>query len=484
MTGVMTGVTAPVQQPAPPARPSPASGSAVKRALGEWWFAICALTLIVASDYKIRVRPPQAALGGSVDPLILIELGLYALVGLYLATQRAHVPRLGRTQPHLYLACLFVGLMVLSVVYTAYPQYAMVRAVQMCILLSLVLVAARTATRADMHRFAHGFIVLVSVSVVYGIVKPSPPVNNLQVGRFTWLAIHPTVSGVLAGLATLLVVAYLAGSRRPRPGPFWPTWYYVGALVLVGGATLASQTRGAVAGTMLGIVVVLIALRGGRAVLELQVVLVVVVVGVGLAFGGQVVSYFERGENSQQLASLNTRTDLWETAKDAIEKKPMFGYGVTSSRGIFFNQTGLGGGHNAVVNVFVELGAVGLVIWVALLFALVIGIRRLPMRQFPQLRFDRALLLGVLTFLMVDGIFFDGPGSTANVASTWFFVCIAWLAVARRSIAPRDGAPPETPELVPPVAAPRDRSPEPFFAAIEPVTPLPVRQYRPGLPNC
>jgi hypothetical protein len=93
------------------------------------------------------------------------------------------------------------------------------------------------------------------------------------------------------------------------------------------------------------------------------------------------------------------------------------------------------------------------------------------MRRFAQLRFDRALLLGVLTFLMVDGIFFDGPGSTANVASTWFFVCIAWLAVARRSTEPRDGAPPETPELVPPVTVP-------------PVTPLPARQYRPGLPNC
>ena len=121
--------------------------------LGRWWFAICTLTLIVASDYKLRVRPPTESLGGSIDSLIILELGLYACVGLYLALNRAQPPRIRRTSLNLYLVCMFVGLMVVSVVYTAYPQYALVRAMQMCILLSLVLVAAREGTRADLHRF-------------------------------------------------------------------------------------------------------------------------------------------------------------------------------------------------------------------------------------------------------------------------------------------------------------------------------------------
>jgi O-antigen ligase len=329
---------------------------------------------------------------------------------------------------------------------------------QMCILLALVLVAAREGTRADLHRFVHGFIVLVTASVIYGIVNPAPPVNHLQVGRFTWFAIHPTVSGVLAGLATLMVVGYLAAGKQSRPGPVWPRWCYFAALLIVGGATLASQTRGAVAGTVLGIVVVLVAMRGGRALVEMQVVLVVLVIAVGLVAGNQVVAYFQRGENTQQLASLNTRTNLWETAAQAIEQKPLFGYGVTSSRGIFFNQTGLGGGHNAIVNVFVELGFVGLVVWLGLVLSLLAGVRRLPIQRLPELRFDRALVLGVITFLMVDGIFFDGPGSTANVASTWFFVCIAWLAVDRRTA--QESEPTvrhEPPEDLP--AAPRPRAP-------------------------
>ena len=75
-----------------------------------------------------RVRDPKATLSGGIDPSVLLELALYGIVGLYLVLTHARPPRIGRTQPHLFLACAFVGLMVLSVGYTAYPQYTLVRA--------------------------------------------------------------------------------------------------------------------------------------------------------------------------------------------------------------------------------------------------------------------------------------------------------------------------------------------------------------------
>ncbi|HMC71824.1 MAG TPA: O-antigen ligase family protein, partial [Mycobacteriales bacterium] len=341
-------------------------------------------------------------------------------------------PRIRRTPPHLYLGCFFVGLMVLSVTYSAYPQYALVRAGQMCVLLGLTMVAAHKATRADLHWFAHGYIALIAVSVVYGVFVHSTPITKLQAGRFTWLAIHPTVSGVLTGLAALLAAGYLAAKPRSRPGPVWSRAAYASALVIVGRGALASQTRGAVAGCLVGIVVLLLALRGGRAIIELQVILVVVGIAVALLAGGRVVDYFARGETSAQISTLNSRTEVWATARTAIAHKPMFGYGVTASRGLFYDTLNLGGGHNAAVNVFVELGMVGLAAWLALLIALVFGIRRIPIKAFPGLRVDRALLLGVITFLLIDGVFYEGLGATTNVASTWFFVCIAWLSVARR----------------------------------------------------
>lgn len=430
--------------PAPGLTDGPHRQDWVRRILADWWFAGCAITLILASDYKFRTRDPRTAVAGGIDSAILLELLLYAMVLGFLVLRYAGPVRFRRADANLYLAGFFVALMVLSVLYTAYPEYALVRAGQMCILMALVLAVVSHGSVADMHRFAHVYIVVAVLSVGYGVARPSPPVNQIQAGRFTWLAIHPTVSGVILGIAFLLTVAYLANGSRPRAGIRWPRWVYIGALVVVGGGLLGSQTRGAVAGAFGGLIVVLVTARGGRALVDLLAALVIVLMGVSLAAGGLVVTYFERGEDAEQLATLNSRTNLWETAADAIEKRPVFGYGVTSSRGIFYDETGLGGGHNAVVNVFVELGFVGFLTWMALSVTLVWGVGRLPFRQHPFIRFDRALLLGIVTFLLIDGVFFEGPGSVTNVASTWFFVCVAWLAILRRRAEEEDRRAAET----------------------------------------
>ena len=49
-----------------------------------WWFAVCAIALIIGSDYKFRHRSPLDALSATVDREILIELGLYGIVATYL----------------------------------------------------------------------------------------------------------------------------------------------------------------------------------------------------------------------------------------------------------------------------------------------------------------------------------------------------------------------------------------------------------------
>ena len=94
-------------------------------------------------------------------------------------------------------------------------------------------------------------------------------------------------------------------------------------------------------------------------------------------------------------------------------------------------ETGLGGGHNALVNIAVELGLVGVICWLALVATLVAGLVRLP-RSGPSAP-DRSLLLGVVVFLLVDGIFFEGPAAVTNVASTWLLLAVGWLAVLRRT---------------------------------------------------
>jgi O-antigen ligase len=417
------------------------STQATASAVSRWWLTACVLTLIVASDYQLRNRPPEDALAAAIDVTILFEVGLYGLVAAYLLFAHGAPLRLRSVHPVVYFAALWIGLMVLSLTYTPYPQYAVVRVGQMVVVFALTAIAAGKATRADFHRLAHGFMVLVALSIAYGVVIPSVPVNQRQVGRFTWFAIHPTVSGILAGMATLMALAYVASGRRARPGPMWSQAVYLGLLGVSTAALLAAQTRGAIGGVVVGAMVLLVASRrDARSRVEMILAGMVTVAVIALVAPAQVSAYFTRGERPDEIATLSSRTDLWSVALDAFGQNPIFGYGVTSSRGLFYDETGLGGGHNAVINTLVELGIVGIAVWGTLIWLVVRGIWRLPRTGSEQLIIDRALLLALMAFLVVDGMFYEGIGAVTNVASMWFLMCLAWMRTVQRTSAEREEA--------------------------------------------
>ena len=158
-------------------------------------------------------------------------------------------------------------------------------------------------------------------------------------------------------------------------------------------------------------------------------------VGVAVTASGLVLRYFARGDSAEQLASLNSRTDLWAIAVDAIETRPMFGYGVGSTRGLFYADAGLGGGHNAVINVATDLGLVGAIVWLAMIVAVLVGANRSGRAGGTAFVADRAILVGIVTFLLVDGMFYEGLGGAANVSITTFFVCVAWVSTMQRELA-------------------------------------------------
>ena len=195
----------------------------------DWWLAVAGVAFIVGSDFKYRVRPPGQALGGGIDAAIMVEMLLYGLVAGYLLLDRFRVPRVRRIPAPLYLAACFVGLAVLSLMYTPYLQYGVVRCVQATILLAVVVIAAMDGDRSHFHRFAHLYLLLILAGVGYGLVRPSPPLKASQAGRFTWLAVHPTVSGAMMCLAAVVAVGYVVGGRSDRPGPRWPPLLYWGS---------------------------------------------------------------------------------------------------------------------------------------------------------------------------------------------------------------------------------------------------------------
>lgn len=395
------------------------------------WVTLAGLALIIGSDYKFRTRDSTAAISGQIDFFILLELGLYGVVGLYLLARWTRPGRVLR-EPELLTAGFYLLMMALSLSEAPYPAYAMARVVEMLILGGLTLAVAVRATRGDMHRLAHGFLVLVAGSVVLGVLVPSEPISPQQVGRFTWLAIHPTVSGVFVSIAAVIGFMYLV-VRMPRPGPHWPRWVYAGLLAVVVFGLVSTRTRSAVLGAVVGLMACLWSFYRGRRRLEFVAVSLMVIALVWLTSLSAIETYFARGESTEQLQSLNERTDLWSLAWEAIQRQPLYGYGVGASQGIFQEQIGLGGGHNSAVNVAVDLGLVGLVIWLGLVIAILVGLLRLPHGGTDGVAVDRSLMIAIYLTIHVNGIFFAGPGGAGNVAATWMFLVLGWVICVRRA---------------------------------------------------
>ncbi len=441
------------------------------------WPALAVVALVVSSGYRWRTRPAGQAVSGALDLSVLVEVAVYGVVGagalVVLVRGRGAAPgRWSSLRPPapLSVAAAYTALVALSVTYAAYPSYAAVRAGQACVVLTLAVALAASATRAQLHAAVHAYLVVVAASVAYGVAVPSPAVSALQEGRFTWLAVHPTVSSVFTALAVVMASAYAVQGGR-APGPRWPRAAYVVLALVCAAALLASATRGSVLGAVTGTACVVLLARSGRRRVLLALGMVVAVGLALVAAGDRVLAFVTRGEDADRLATLNYRTELWSFAWEVVSRQPLYGHGVGSPRGLFFQATGLGGSHNMVVNVVTEVGALGLVAWAALVVAVALQLRRAgagaaalpslgarPWRGDVRARpdgDDRPLLAGVLVAVLASGVFYDGPGAVATVSSVWFFVTAAWLAVLRR----RPRTPPGRPAVaasrsVPPVAGP------------------------------
>ncbi len=158
-----------------------------------------------------------------------------------------------------------------------------------------------------------------------------------------------------------------------------------------------------------------------------------------LAFGGQILEFLTRGETVDQLGTFNRRTEIWSLAWESFLQRPFFGLGFNSAKGVFFDETGLGGAHNSVINVMIDVGLAGLIWWSLLVVAALALLRRVRRRErrSPVLcpgatgttGSDLLVLIGILVALFVNSITTEGLGAGVNVMAIWFFVACAWLTI-------------------------------------------------------
>ena len=274
------------------------------------------------------------------------------------------------------------------------------------------------------------------MSIVAGIAYVAPTTGP-QEGRFTWLSVHSVTAGsMLAVSVPVLFGLWLAAGRRPLP---WPRWVYGSMLVFQLVFLLLTRTRGSIGGALVALAVMAWLASGRRARPELVLGSLIAGGAFALAFGRQILEFLTRGETVDQLGTFNRRTEIWSLAWDSFLQRPLFGLGFNSAKGVFFDETGLGGAHNSVINVMIDVGLAGLIWWTVLVVAafVLLGRLRSRERQSPVLlrgatgtaRSDQLILIGIFVALLINSITTEGLGAGVNVMAIWFFLGCAWLTI-------------------------------------------------------
>lgn len=392
------------------------------RLLPTGWVAAGAILLMVASEYSVRRRSQDAALSGSADSAVAVELVAYLLVAAFLLFQLAEPTVSRRLHPLLLLMWGFTLAMLLAAFWSPFPLLATARGMQLVIVASLGHLVARHATAVAMARLGHVFVAVVALSVVVGLVVPFPSLPGAQ-GRFTWLYVHPNVSGTFLAVGIPLALALLLRRRANGQGAPWPEPAYVLILLVEVGGLLATRSRGSLVAALLGVTAVAFSAARRRSRADVTVIGGSVVVLSWLLAATNLVSFWNRGESAEKVSSLNSRTDVWDQAGQLFAEEPLLGHGFMSARGVFLDTFGLGGAHNAFVEVLVNSGIFGTLWWVALVLFAVRATVGVVSRRHP----DGPLIAGVLAAVLGSAMTAGGLGQAATVQNVWLFVVVGWL---------------------------------------------------------
>lgn len=391
-----------------------------------WWFA---LALMVATDYKLRRRANDQTVAGSFDAFIVLELAVYAAIGGYLLfTMRPTM----RPVPIVVWTVGWCLTAAVSAIYAPTPMLAMVRAVQLVITVVLLLRFVEVADLSVMRRFVHGYVVLTTVSIVIGLAYVAPQKGE-QVGRFTWLFTHSVVAGAMLALSTVVLFGMWL-THRVAQLP-WARWVYGLLLVVNVVALVRTRTRGSIGAALVAVVVVALLWLRAAGNRDLLVASIIGLLAVAFTVGHRIVGYYLRDEDASKLASFNNRTMVWEIGMESFSRRPLHGRGITASRSLFLDDTGLGGAHNAYINVLVDVGLLGIFWWGGLLMLILVGGWRLRRRVrrtegAAALSFDSVVVVGLVVCQMVNAVTAEYVGAGVGASAMMLYMTGLWVVLA------------------------------------------------------
>jgi O-Antigen ligase len=438
--------------------------------------ALVAVLVVWLGLAASNIRPWNIPVGRAVRWAALAELALLAITLALLSRSRA------RPGPLVAVLGAFVAVALASAVWSPDPGQTLGRALGLLVALAAAAALALAALRRPplveyvVLALLAGVVVLALGGLVglwYDADRAIVPATTQSPARYTGLGGNPNMMSMLIALVTPAAVWALleAGSRTRRA-------IAAGALILLYGSLVASGSRGALLGALLGTLV--FALGAGAARLRTAAAAVALfVLGVGLMELPQPsdtnpvirydivppstpplgpadaqarlpleseIGFPAPGDEPfrRTLLTSSGRLDAWRGALNQARERPVAGYGFGTEDGVFADRYYLHYSalvENAYLGTLLQLGVIGLGLLLAALALL--AARALAHERFPDaIRGPAAACAGAVVcglVLAVSQSFLTSVGSPAMIP---FWLC-AFLLVAATSRASRAANPVE-----------------------------------------
>lgn len=404
-----------------------------RRATG-WWHLLALATMV---EIEVRRRPSEHSLEGGVDWWIWIELGLFVALGTRMLV------RFPTARLHNAISISIAGYCAssaLSAITASTTALASARAGQLLVVLAGTLEFERQLAAHGhevVHRWLHGFVAVTTTLITIGLVERlANPARRSE--RFSWLLTHSVLAGAVIALS--VVVLFGMWLAHPTINLPWSRAAYLALFALHVTTLLLTRTRGSIAAAGAAVAMMSLwwfAARRG----DLLTMLTLALIGFGLTTAGPIIEYLTRSASAGELSTLNSRTGIWHLAWRMIGERPLMGHGLTTSRGAFLAETGLGGAHNAYLNVLVDVGLIGFGWWSLVIVLTVTRLRLLARRCAPQTRTGRSgpvafctVTVGGLTICqLTNALTAEWLGVGVSTSAVVLFITALWVHTIART---------------------------------------------------
>jgi O-antigen ligase len=377
--------------------------------------------------------------------ITLSETALSLLTLLWLWRLRDPEARAAARWPLWQPVVAFSAVSLVSALASGHPVTALGACKGLLLVAALYVTADVLAGPQDGHRFLSALLVVATVAAAVGVLQtvvcPGPAADY---GSPAWLyhrcnrargffSIYMTLAGVLSLVLLANLPRLLPGARLPR----WPTLPWLVSLV----GLLATYTRGAWMGFVVGVLALIPATRKGRWLLLGGLI----VLGLTTLAGPQHLRQRFLTMGDPDDPTVKERVYMWRSGLTMWRQHPVLGVGPGGVKREYESyalpeavKKRTGHVHNTPLQILVERGVLGLAAWVWIWAAFYARGIRLLRRLPSEARQERALVAGSLaaiTGFLVAGLSEYTFGDSEVVMVAWALMALPW-AVEKREQAP------------------------------------------------